>query len=89
MAKIKITDDSGSLYDPALLQEMRDFITKRDRKLFESKVLRVYFKCLRTGHIKLAKAIHAKHNRVLSMMTSDRVIAAAWALHAMNEKNNK
>jgi hypothetical protein len=65
------------LFFPSLLDEL---VAYGNDKVLESKVLRIYWKCVKSGHNNWANAIEQKYSRFFKK--SDLSIAFGWALMA-------
>lgn len=77
-----------SIYDPGLLQELRDWAAEHSKNQFASKVLRVYTKCRLLKKNALADKILTKYLRELTnLQHDDRVLAFHMMLKAaLDEK---
>lgn len=70
----------------SVLKDLKDWADRKDHEFFSKKVLRVYGKCLRQKHFKLAADICKKYNTYfMEAPKSDIAMAFGMALMAQNK----
>ena len=75
---------------PGLINELLEWQEDHSKKVFRSKVIRIYVKCLRRGKIELAVKIAKKyHSELTNNLRSDFDIATNFSLFLRNIQKDK
>lgn len=72
------------IFSQGLLDELLNYTKQLTKDLFEAKVRRVYFKCMRNGHPEIAQRIADKYPEAINIK-SDAVMAFGMALMAQEK----